>query len=547
MKFVRTLLCFLSLCQLAVAQPIDEKLLFPDPPKIDQSATKRFFPKRSFTKEVNGRTIFDIDNDGWDDLWLMMHQWPHGGGPLSDIVERPWEDFDKDGVSNYEEMLDRTDPWPPFVRPILSPEERAKRKAEAERNSNKAAAAAAASLSPMPAVSARSSNSSVLLPDADSDGLSDQLELATGTNPNSAAPYCQPMRMISSDPTGGVWNLSAATAPTFAPTLRFRCHPGVIHRWRYEAQRSNDLISWADIDMSPASRTGQPVPDALCSPAEWVSIRSPFTYGQSSRQFLRLTVCPPWPPSSIATATVTLASLKQHITDSTLDVIPPNTLSKLIFDAYLSSSASQWSRFSWTNQVDLSGVSWDDLRDCTLISPRHVIMATHFHRGAGSAVVFHDRSGVRLTRTITAVAAVPGGLNPDITVGLLDSDVPLKFYKVLPPRTDWATHLVGALTLATDYECKLLVKRISFIGQPYVSFDNSPAVDDFYDESLIVGDSGNPSFVLVRGEPILIETHTYGGGGAGPFFSTTTNFNAINQVMASLGGGYQLSTVNLNP
>jgi hypothetical protein len=178
-------------------------------------------------------------------------------------------------------------------------------------------------------------------------------------------------------------------------------------------------------------------------------------------------------------------------------------------------------------------------------------MATHFHRNVGETVVFHDRSGVRLTRTITGVLFAPGYTSPDIAVGMLDSDVPLKFYKVLPPRTDWGSYLVGALTLATDYECKLLVKEINYLpgtqSYPYVAFSNSAAVDDFYDEPLIVGDSGNPSFILIRGEPVLIETHTYGGSGIGPFFSNTFNFNLINQMMASLGGGYQLSTVNLNP
>jgi len=52
---------------------------------------------------------------------------------------------------------------------------------------------------------------------------------------------------------------------------------------------------------------------------------------------------------------------------------------------------------------------------------------------------------------------------------------------------------------------------------------------------------------MVRGEPVLIETHTYGGEGTGPFFSTVPNYNEINLLMSSLGGGYQLSPVFLNP
>ena len=85
MKLIGTLLCSLAVCHLAEAQPIDEKLLFPDPPKIDQSLIKRFIPRHNFIKEINGKTIFDTDDDAWDDLWLMMHQWPHGGGHVQTL------------------------------------------------------------------------------------------------------------------------------------------------------------------------------------------------------------------------------------------------------------------------------------------------------------------------------------------------------------------------------------------------------------------------------------------------------------------------------
>lgn len=177
-------------------------------------------------------------------------------------------------------------------------------------------------------------------------------------------------------------------------------------------------------------------------------------------------------------------------------------------------------------------------------------MATHFPRNIGSTLVFHDRSGQRVSRTLIDRESAPGGLNPDITVGLLDADVALKFYRVLPPRNDWGIYLVNGLAMATDQEPKLLAKKISYVGDasyPYVSFSNSSDVDDFYDENLISGDSGNPTFIMVRGEPVLIETHTYAGGDTGPFFSTVSNYTEINLLMSSLGGGYQLSPVFLNP
>ena len=57
-------------------------------------------------------------------------------------------------------------------------------------------------------------------------------------------------------------------------------------------------------------------------------------------------------------------------------------------------------------------------------------------------------------------------------------------------------------------------------------------------EDLIAGDSGNPSFLWIRGEPVLLETHTTGGSGAGPFYGSPINHAAINNAIASLAELY---------
>ena len=69
----------------------------------------------------------------------------------------------------------------------------------------------------------------------------------------------------------------------------------------------------------------------------------------------------------------------------------------------------------------------------------------------------------------------------------------------------------------------------------------------FY-EALITGDSGNPSFVLVRGEPVLLETHYTGGAGAGPFYGSARIQEGIRAAIAELalssgGGEYTFSTL----
>jgi hypothetical protein len=65
---------------------------------------------------------------------------------------------------------------------------------------------------------------------------------------------------------------------------------------------------------------------------------------------------------------------------------------------------------------------------------------------------------------------------------------------------------------------------------------------DFF-EDIIRFDSGNPVFILINGQPILLTVWTRGGPGIG---TSVTAFKAdINQLMSDLGGGYQLTEVDL--
>jgi hypothetical protein len=83
-------------------------------------------------------------------------------------------------------------------------------------------------------------------------------------------------------------------------------------------------------------------------------------------------------------------------------------------------------------------------------------------------------------------------------------------------------------------------------GTRFLTFGLDTEVPSFYEGGVSGGDSGNPSFILVRGEPVLIHTLTWATTG-GPFLSDPENYNKINQFMSALGGGHQLTPVYLNP
>lgn len=96
-------------------------------------------------------------------------------------------------------------------------------------------------------------------------------------------------------------------------------------------------------------------------------------------------------------------------------------------------------------------------------------------------------------------------------------------------------------SIGTDQEEKALISSMtsdcSFCS-PYSSI-----LKAYYEEK-IVGDSGNPSFLIVNNELMLLTTWWHGGGGSGP--SIALHNAEINTAMATLGGGYQVVPMDLS-
>jgi hypothetical protein len=155
-----------------------------------------------------------------------------------------------------------------------------------------------------------------------------------------------------------------------------------------------------------------------------------------------------------------------------------------------------------------------------------------------------------ITKTITNMITYPAysPYYPDISIGVLESDVPntISFAKILP--SDYINYFPSNLystklpILVTDQEKNALVHDLNYISST-VNFIK-PIVNNrinFY-ETVISGDSGSPVFLIINDELVLLCTLTYPD--AGTF--VTQRKGVINTIMSQLGGGYQLTEINLS-
>jgi hypothetical protein len=217
----------------------------------------------------------------------------------------------------------------------------------------------------------------------------------------------------------------------------------------------------------------------------------------------------------------------------------------------------------WAKDIDFTSVSvWNNRgydtpadfrkRGATAITKRHIIMAKHFKLSASDVVYFVDPDGTWVSRTVSAIADHGSA---DITVGVLNADLPdnISFAKVLPSNVNdfLKTSSVGAIdqyyrpiVAGFDFEKKLTLMVLTYMlsssnNSTYIATPAS--IPDPYDnlgEALIAGDSGNPVFIIIGGEAVLITS-----------YKTTTNgpsyagyISAINTLIGSADSSAGVST-----
>lgn len=213
----------------------------------------------------------------------------------------------------------------------------------------------------------------------------------------------------------------------------------------------------------------------------------------------------------------------------------------------------------WAADLDLTPISpWNSTggsqRAGTLISPRHVLFCEHlnFHPSVGATIRFITSDGTVVNRTIDALETHPDYVPyyPDITIGILDSDVPasISYAKILPQN--WANYLPSLSStykipaLVTDQEEKALVTDLYSLGDMARFRTPRDATRVSFYENITSGDSGNPAFLIINGELVILTVWTYGGAGSGT--NILVHKTAINTMMSTLGGGYSLTEIDLS-
>lgn len=191
----------------------------------------------------------------------------------------------------------------------------------------------------------------------------------------------------------------------------------------------------------------------------------------------------------------------------------------------------------WARNFDMSGVSFDQRMTATLVTRRHVVMAAHYVRRLGSQVIFHDRNGKRLERTIVKVQKLPA----DVAVGLLNMEVPSN-YRVYPlPRLqEDYSNLIGETAVITDQNRRLFFHEIRRAKDHLLSFTYPVPSRHGFAKKLVSGDSGNPSFLIRDHELVLIGTHTSGGPGSGPFYGSALVQEKLQSAISAMSPGYKL-------
>tara|TARA_R110000765_G_scaffold9042_3_gene28563 strand:- start:15572 stop:16804 length:1233 start_codon:yes stop_codon:yes gene_type:complete len=207
----------------------------------------------------------------------------------------------------------------------------------------------------------------------------------------------------------------------------------------------------------------------------------------------------------------------------------------------------------WGGDIDMTCSSpWNsnlsNRKAGTAITPRHILGAAHYEFGVGTVVRFVTADNQVVERTVVSKKRHPDyqPYSPDLTIYGLDQDLPTTISPcVLFPASygDFLTvsnmKELRAGAFGLDQEEKGLL--VDLVSNRSFYYPNN-ATRSIFSESKISGDSGNPAFIIVNGELVLITVWTFGGAGSGTALSD--NIPALNQMIIDSDAQTGITTVD---
>ncbi len=211
----------------------------------------------------------------------------------------------------------------------------------------------------------------------------------------------------------------------------------------------------------------------------------------------------------------------------------------------------------WARGMDFSCVSpWNSqggrLRAGTAISKRHIIFAKHFPLAVGTRIIFVGEDGGVCPCTVAKTKAID---SVDMMIASLDYELTPNIKPAKVMRADWTRQFAGKNDLPVvtfNQHEHLLYSELSVATNGVRVWnhvvDKSPTgimpvvpVKDALQRRgrIVLGDSGDPAFLVYNGEPVLLYCLFSGGAGHGPWIHQ--HLGEIQSAMDELEPGYELT------
>ena len=209
----------------------------------------------------------------------------------------------------------------------------------------------------------------------------------------------------------------------------------------------------------------------------------------------------------------------------------------------------------WARDIDFSCASpWNSqggtTRAGTLISKRHIVFAKHFPLAPKTRLLFVGADGGVCPVRLMEYRGIP---NTDIVIGLLDVEVTPNIHpaKILPPDAEKYLGTGEGLPVGTfNQKEEMYLAELNPLPTdgPRWSHTRCHVPKDSrwlpYRGRLIGGDSGNPAFLILGNQAVLLYCATGGWSGSGPGLHNYAR--EIQSAMDTLCPGYTLQTFDFH-